>query len=138
MVKVRLPRIDEESSDDKPRRKYQRNVEKKSKDESGAKTESDEEEDEEARPLKTMLRLDDFDTTISLYGIECIEKKMRFVEKPSAHFQYGIIINGGMEPSMRYPKTNIEAWYERMEKRDERYDYLLEILTKYRIKVLQL
>lgn len=137
MVKVRLPRIDEESSDDKPRRKYQRNVEKKSKDESRAKTESDE-EDEEARPLKMMLKLNDFDTTISLFGIECIEKKMRFVEKPSAHFQYGIIINGGMEPSMRYPKTNIEAWYERMEKRDERYDYLLEILTKYRIKVLQL
>lgn len=137
MVKVRVPSIDEESPDDKLKARLRGGVKQKSENDSETRNEASD-EDEDERPLKMMLRLDDFDTTISLFGIECIEKKMRFVEKPSAHFQYGIIINGGMEPSMRYPKTNIEAWYERMEKRDERYDYLLEILTKYRIEVLQL
>ena len=137
MVKVRVPSIDEESPVDKLKARLRGSVKQKSENDSETRNEASE-DDEGDRPLKTMLRLDDFDTTISLFGIECIEKKMRFVEKPTAHFQYGIVINGGMEPSMRYPKTNIEAWYERIETRDERYEYLLEILTEYRIKVLQL
>ena len=137
MVKVRVPSIDEESPVDKLKARLHGGVKRKSENDSETRNEASE-EDKDERPLKTMLRLDDFDTTISLFGIECIEKKMRFVEKPTAHFQYGIVINGGMEPSMRYPKTNIEAWYERIETRDERYEYLLEVLTEYRIKVLQL
>lgn len=137
MVKVRVPSIDEESPVDKLKARLRGSVKQKSENDSETRNEASE-DDEGDRPLKTMLRLDDFDTTISLFGIECIEKKMRFVEKPTAHFQYGIVINGGMEPSMRYPKTNIEAWYERIETRDERYEYLLEVLTEYRIKVLQL
>lgn len=85
-----------------------------------------------------MIRLDDFDTVISIFAIECIEKKMRFVEHPIPRWQYGIVINGGIEPNVRYPKTDLYAWYERQETRDKRYEYLLELLGEYGIKILRI
>jgi len=123
---------DEDSEDDKPRKKRTKKFVTLD-----SLTDSDEDEDED-KPYRTMFRLDDFDATIYMFGIECIERKMRFVEKPKARWQYGIVINGGMEPSMRYPKTNLEAWFEKEEKRDERYEYLLQKLSEYKINVIKL
>lgn len=131
--KVWNTKIDDEDSEDKKPKK--KRVRKFINLESLSDSDDDEEED---KSYRTMFRLDDFDATISMFGIECIEKKIRFVEKPKARWQYGIVINGGMEPSVRYPKTNLEAWYEKEEKRDERYEYLLERLTEYKIKVITL
>lgn len=100
-------------------------------------TKPSKDEDDEEKVWKMMLRLDDFDATISMFGIECIEKKERFVEKPKARWQFGIAINGGMEPSQRYPKTDLYAWYEKQEVRDKRYEYLLGLLEEYGIKILR-
>ena len=93
---------------------------------------------DEEKVYRTMIRLDDFDAVISIFGIECLEKKMRFVERPTPRFQYGIAINGGMEPSMRYPKSDLYAWYEKESVRDERYERLLVELDSLGIKVIQL
>lgn len=133
MVKVRHTQIDDdESKPSKPMKKYG------SKGKEVYSRDSDDKDDEKEKPWRLMLRLDDFDATISLFGIECIEKKMRFVEKPKARWQYGIAINGGIEPSQRYPKTDLYAWYEKEELRDKRYEYLLERLSEKGIKILEL
>lgn len=94
-------------------------------------------EDEE-KVYRTMIRLEDFDAVISIFGIECIEKRIRFVEHPHPRFQYGIAINAGMEPSMRYPKTDLYAWYEKEEYRDEVFNDLLNKLSSLGIKVIDL
>lgn len=101
----------------------------------GKHKKSDDEDDEKL--VRYMIRLDDFDATISLFGIECIEKKMRFVETPKPRWQFGIAINGGMEPSMRYPKTDLYAWYEKEEVRDRRYEEILTRLNEYGIITLK-
>lgn len=134
MVKVRHTQIDddENKSSKKPMKKYG------SKGKEVYSRDSNDEDDDEEKPWRLMLRLDDFDATISLFGIECIEKKMRFVEKPKARWQYGIAINGGIEPSQRYPKTDLYAWYEKEELRDKRYEYLLERLSEKGIKIIEL
>ena len=99
---------------------------------SDKKTDDDEEGD---KALRLMIRLDDFNATISAFGIECIEKVSRFKDTPRPRWQYGISINGGVEPSVRYPKTDLYAWYEKESYRDKRYNELLASLNEYGVKV---
>ena len=135
--KIWNTKIDDEEnkSSKKPIKKYGSGNDNLKKLEDLAKGDSDDED--ENKIWKMMLRLDDFDATISLFGIECIEKKERFVEKPKARWQFGIAINGGIEQSQRYPKTDLYAWYEKQETRDKRYEYLLTLLEEYGIKILR-
>lgn len=135
--KVWNTKIDDEENESpkKPMKKYGSKGNKPIKLEDLTKDSS--KDDDEDKVWKMMLRLDDFDVTISLFGIECIEKKERFVEKPKARWQFGIAINGGIEQSQRYPKTDLYAWYEKQETRDKRYEYLLELLEEYGIKILR-
>ena len=93
-------------------------------------------DDDEKSPVRTVIRLRDFNTTLSIWDIESIDKKERFIEHPRARWQFGIVINGGIEPSCRYPKVDIEAWFEREETRDERYERLLETLEEFGFKIL--
>ena len=88
-------------------------------------------DDDDERKIRTMIRLEDFDVTLSIWAIESIEKKSRFVETPRPRWQFGIVINAGIEPSMRFPKVDIGAWYEKEEWRDERYNELLSKLETY-------
>lgn len=99
----------------------------------------EEDEEEEPKVYRQMLHLPDFGTVISLFGIESIEKSMRFVDNQNnPRFQYGIIINRGMNPSERYPKVDVEAWFEKEEVRDERYDKLLQNLEEAGYKIINI
>lgn len=93
-------------------------------------------DDEDEKKIRTMIRLEDFDATLSIWAIESIEKKSRFMETPRPRWQFGIVINAGIEPSMRFPKVDIGAWYEKEEVRDQRYDELLAKLETYGFKIL--
>ena len=93
-------------------------------------------DDEDEKKIRTMIRLDDFDATLSIWAIESIEKKSRFVETPRPRWQFGIVINAGIEPSMRFPKVDIGAWYEKEKLRDEKYNELLARLETYGFKIL--
>lgn len=119
MVKVWNSAIDDEEN------KHQR---------LGNKQSTDDEEVEEK--IRTMIRLDDFNTTLSIWAIESIEKKSRFIEKPNPRWQFGIVINAGIEQSARFPKVDIDAWYEREEIRDQKYELLLAKLETYGFKIL--
>lgn len=124
MVKVRTTKLDDPGFFDKYKpKKKQRDKQKK-----------DDEEDEKV--FRRMIRLKDFDAIIPLFGIESIEKKNRFIEKPTARWQFGIVINGGIETSMRCPKVDICAWYETEELRDKRYEELIIQLGELGIKVI--
>ena len=50
-------------------------------------------DDEEKFYVRHMLEFGEDGLMISLFGIETIEKDMRFVENPNAHWEYGITIN---------------------------------------------
>lgn len=95
---------------------------------------SSDEDDE--KKIRTMIRLEDFDITLSIWAIESIEKKSRFMETPRPRWQFGIVINAGIEPSIRFPKVDIGAWYEKEELRDQKYDELLARLETYGFKIL--
>lgn len=98
--------------------------------------ENEEGDEEDDMLIKRMIYLTQFDMAINIYGIETIVKDRRFVEKPSAHFEHGIVINKGMEPSMRFPNVDIEAWFLDEEYRDIQYQSLLEKLEENGFDIL--
>lgn len=92
----------------------------------------DRKDDEDLDIVKTMLHIPELGFSISLFGIETIDKSFRVYEsingtgdvKP----QYGIILNKDMEKSMRYPRTNIEFWFDDEKVRDKRYNKIISRL----------
>ncbi len=101
------------------------------------KSRDDEDGDEEDKVKKYVVYFPDFGLTISLFGIESIEKDMRFVESmKSPRWQYGITINRGMNPSERYPVTDKSVWFEKEEVRDKRYDDMMNTLAELGFKVI--
>lgn len=82
--------------------------------------------------VRTMFHIPELGFSISLFGIETIDKSFRVYEsingtgdvKP----QYGIILNKDMEKSMRYPRTNIEFWFDDEKVRDKRYNKIISRL----------
>lgn len=93
-------------------------------------------EDDEKVVIRRMIRLDDFNTVLALSDIESVEKISRFIEKPTPRYQFGIGINSGIEKCPRFPKVDIEAWYEKMELRDKRFEELMKKLEEYGYKIL--
>lgn len=77
---------------------------------------------------------------ISLYSIETIEKDFRVKESnygsEKVIIEYGIVINKDMEPSMRYPRVDVEIWFESEEVRDQRYDNMLTELKQAGFKFI--
>lgn len=132
-MKVRESQIPEESG--KPMFVKQENV--NNRDSFRLGMDDEESGDEEAKYIKRMISLDSGNTVLSLFGIESIEKDMRFVEKPKARWEYGIIINKGIVPSIRFPKTDIGIWYEKEAFRDKKFDELMEVLRKEGVKVIE-
>lgn len=95
--------------------------------------------DEEKRYIRHVLKFGQDGIVISLFAIESIEKVSRFVEHPDAHWEWGIVINRGMEPSERFPKTNIEVCWSRSEnQRDNEFDILMLQLEDAGYKVINI
>lgn len=133
MVKVWNSAIDDEANKHQGVRKQ---IVKKRRRTKGESDFDDTSDDDDEKKIRTMIRLEDFDATLSIWAIESIEKKSRFMETPRPRWQFGIVINAGIEPSMRFPKVDIGAWYEKEEVRDQRYDELLARLETYGFKIL--
>lgn len=145
MVKVRTSQIPEESG--KPN--FVKNKVQKSKmedddwldsDESNARYNNDDDEKEE-RYIKSMICFPEEGINISLFGIETIEKDFRIKESnyggENITVQYGIVINKGMEPSMRYPRVNIDVWFDCEEVRDQRYNNMMAKLKQAGFKFIE-
>ena len=94
-------------------------------------------EDERKRLKKTVINFSEEGIVISAYDLHTIEKDMRFVENPKAHFEFGIIINKGLEPGQFVKKADIAMWYMTEEVRDEKYERLLQLLESEGLSVIQ-
>lgn len=148
MVKVRTTQIPEESG--KPtiiKKKVQRNQTSKNDDwldddepnEDNDRYNNDD-IDKEKRYIKSMISFPQEGINISLFGIETIEKDFRIKESnyggENVTVQYGIVINKDMEPSMRYPRVNVDVWFDSEEVRDQRYENMLTKLKQAGFKFI--
>lgn len=149
MVKVRTSQIPEESG--KPtiiKKKVQHNQTSKNDDwldddedmEDNSPRYNVEESDKEERYIKSMISFPQEGINISLFGIETIEKDFRIKESnyggENVTVQYGIVINKDMEPSMRYPRVNVDVWFDSEEVRDQRYENMLTKLKQAGFKFI--
>lgn len=149
MVKVRTSQIPEESG--KPtiiKKKVQHNQMSKNDDwldddedmEDNSPRYNVEESDKEERYIKSMISFPQEGINISLFGIETIEKDFRIKESnyggENVTVQYGIVINKDMESSMRYPRVNVDVWFDSEEVRDQRYENMLTKLKQAGFKFI--
>ena len=136
MVKVRQSQIPEESGKAIKVKNTTQRKETVSNDDEPLNGEffdiDDRKDDEDLDIVRTMLHIPELGFSISLFGIETIDKSFRVYEsingtgdvKP----QYGIILNKDMEKSMRYPRTNIDFWYDDEKVRDKCYNKIISRL----------
>lgn len=98
-------------------------------------------DEKEENYIKSMISFPEEGINISLFGIETIEKDFRIKESnyggENVIFEYGIVINKDMEPSMRYPRVNISVWFESEEVRDQRYDNMMTKLKSIGFKIIE-
>lgn len=94
-------------------------------------------DDEHKRLKKTVINFSEEGIVISAYDLHTIEKDTRFVEKPKAHWEWGITINKGLEAGQFVKKADISMWYESVEIRDKKYDRLMKILESEGLSVIE-
>ena len=143
MVKVRMSQIPQESGLPQRRRTSGQNTRERFvqnedfEEDDDDEEEGSEKEDMEVRYTKAVVLLEDFGIMFPLYEISTIDKDMQFVERPKAHWQYGITINKGMDASIRYPRVNVSTWFEREEVRDESFDRIMKKLEENGFHVIK-
>lgn len=88
---------------------------------------------EEGYIVRNMLHIPELGFSINLSGIETIDKSFRVFESVNGTGevkpQFGIVLNKDMEKSMRYPRTNVEFWFNSEEVRDDRYKRIIQRLS---------
>lgn len=147
-MKVRLSQIEESNGKPMYTRKHKGKATKKKPligdiDEEDDEEDSDDDfndndDDGKKRLSKTMLHFKDEGITISAWDLHTIETDMRFVEKPKAHWEFGITINKGLNPSQFINKTDLSMWYLSEEVRDDKMTKMLEILKAEGLNVIDI
>lgn len=94
-------------------------------------------DDEHKRLEKTVISFREEGIVISAYDLHTIEKDIRFVEKPKAHWEWGIAINKGLESGQFVKKADIYMWYNSEEVRDEKYERLLKLLESEGLNIIE-
>lgn len=94
-------------------------------------------DDEQKRLKKTVINFSEEGIVISAYDLHTIEKDTRFVEKPKAHWEWGITINKGLEAGQFVKKADIFMWYNSEEVRDKKYDRLMKILESEGLNIIE-
>lgn len=83
--------------------------------------------------VRNMLHIPELGFSINLSGIETIDKSFRVFESVNGTGevkpQFGIVLNKDMEKSVRYPRTNVEFWFNSEEVRDDRYKRIIQRLS---------
>lgn len=144
-MKVRFSQIEESGSKPKFIRKHNEKTKGKKliggideEDDDTSSDFSESDDDEKKRLSKTMINFKEEGIMISSWDLHTIEKDIRFVEKPKAHWEYGIAINKGLNPSQFINKTDIFFWYQKEDVRDEKFEKILEILKIEGLNVIEI
>jgi hypothetical protein len=130
-MKVKESQIPEESG----KAQYKKKMKTGSK---GDLFDDKEDKNEPKRLKKTMINFQEEGVSISAYDLHTIEKDTMFVEKPKAHWEYGIIINKGLTPGNFITKIDLSMWYISEKVRDEKMKKLLEILKIEGLSVIEI
>lgn len=147
MMKVRFSQIEESSGKPTFIRKHKGkasgkkligDIDEEEDDETSSDSEKGEDDDEKKRLSKTMIIFKEEGLMISSWDLHTMEKDTRFVEKPKAHWEYGIAINKGLNTSQFVNKTDIFFWYQKEEVRDEKFEKILEILKVEGLNVIEI
>lgn len=140
MVKVRFTQIEESSGKPTFIRKHGGKASgKKLIDEIDEEDDNTSSEDDEKKRLsKSMIIFKEEGLMISSWDLHTMEKDMRFVEKPKAHWEYGIAINKGLNSGQFINKTDIFFWYQKEEVRDKKFEKILEILKVEGLNVIEI
>ena len=142
-MKVRLSQIEEQGSKPTYVRKHKGSTTKKKPligdidEEEDDDFFDDDDEGQKKRLSKVMIDFKGEGVTISAWDLHTIEDDMRFVEKPKAHWEFGITINKGLNPSQFINKTDLSIWYSSEELRDQKRERLLEILKAEGLNVIE-
>jgi hypothetical protein len=139
MVKVRISQIPEESGKPIITKKCKDNGFSENTETNSRNYNDDTDGYPNHQYVKSMISFPE-GVNISLYSIETIEKDFRVKESnyggEKVIIEYGIVINKDMEPSMRYPRVDVEIWFESEEVRDQRYDNMLTKLKQSGFKFI--
>ena len=141
MTKVRVSQIPEESGKPKFQGRKMKTTVKSAKDyddEEDDTASEDSSGEEQKRLKKTVINFSDDGIVISAYDLHTLEKDMRFVEKPTAHWEFGITINKGLETGQFVRKTDVSLWYSTEEVRDEKWEKLMTILESEGLSVINI
>lgn len=95
------------------------------------------EDEQDKRLKKTVISFREEGLVISAYDLRTIEKDMRFVEKPRAHWEWGIAINKGLESGQFVKKADIYMWYNSEEVRNVKYERMLKILESEGLRIIE-
>lgn len=146
-MKVRLSQIEEGNGKPMYTRKHKGKTTKKKpligdideeEDDDDTNDFNDSEDGERKRLSKIVLHFKDEGIVISAWDFHTMETDIRFVEKPKAHWEYGITINKGLNPSQFINKTDLSMWYSTEELRDEKMAYFIEILRGEGLNVIDI
>lgn len=95
-------------------------------------------EEEKKRINKTVINFREEGIVISAHDLHSIEKDMKFVDHPKAHFEYGIVINKGLNQSQFINKIDLSLWYMTEGVRDKKFERLMEILKTEGLNVIEI
>lgn len=95
-------------------------------------------EDNDKILTKIVIHFQDEGIVISAWDLHTIEKDIQFVEKPKAHWEFGITINKGLTPNQYITKTDLSMWYITEKVRDEKWDKLMNSLKIEGLSVIEI
>lgn len=132
MVKVRQSQIPEESG--KP--KFQRKNDDFFDDEDLKEYQEDEKEDDDSLPLQKLLKIEGTGICIDAIGIRTLTKEERFCDGMNPHWEYGIIFNKDIKPTVYVPVTDVSVYWANIKMRDKKYESILQALEKLGTEII--
>lgn len=90
------------------------------------------------KPKKPVFHFRDAGLVVPVWAVMTLEKSVSWVEKPTTHPIYGIVINRGLDPTPQCPIGEKSMWYEKEEVRDRAFDAMLGEMSSSAFKVISL
>lgn len=89
------------------------------------------------KPKKPVFYFEDAGLVIPIWAVLTLEKSIMYVDKPTTHPMYGIVINKGMELSQSFPIGEKAIWYEKEEIMKAKFEELVNEMNSTAFKVIK-
>ena len=89
------------------------------------------------KPKKPVFYFQDAGLVIPIWAVLTLERSIMWVQTPTVHPMYGIVINKGMEPSQSCPIGEKSMWYEKEEIAEQKFNLLVEEMNSTAFKVIK-